>query len=479
MRIFAVIAAAKMLVFAFVITASAQEASEAQDGFEQGSFLQILTYKKGDLLNQGSGVAIVNGQIVLTSAHLLERSDEIQVLDLKGRRHVASLLRSNAEEDLALLSVKGLNTRPLLLSGDSLEVSQSLDIQGFWDPDGEEPRRQGLFGGKRPKFQAVVQPALSSAVGIVQSHDETKAMVLASFGRGGYGAPLLNDCNAIVGLVRRNDSGDLSSVWRLHAIGPQVRAAPQAALQRLIEAAGLEPDIAPESCLGKVDGAEAEAERSRRAEAERKAAEEEKKRKDAEEDVERAQAETDQARRDAAEVTDSLAKAAEEAKREADKKEQEKERLRSIIFGSIGLLIFFIGLAFYIFVKRRKDLTKANETIEQATARFNDCVFEGSNSDGAPAALRISGGELRQAPGGVTIGRNPDQSQFVLGDDTVSRRHAVLRIQGENVTLEDLDSTSGTKVNGSFLSPHQSIILTSGDVVEFGAVRMTFTIMVE
>lgn len=47
----------------------------------------------------------------------------------------------------------------------------------------------------------------------------------------------------------------------------------------------------------------------------------------------------------------------------------------------------------------------------------------------------------------ITLGRS-DENAIVMDEEGVSTRHAVLRVQGSTFTLEDLDSTNGTYVDG-------------------------------
>lgn len=62
------------------------------------------------------------------------------------------------------------------------------------------------------------------------------------------------------------------------------------------------------------------------------------------------------------------------------------------------------------------------------------------------------------------IGRDTG-NDLVLESDLVSRRHAVLRIEGSVVVLEDLDSTNGTWVNGARVRRR---VLANHDEVELG-----------
>ena len=68
------------------------------------------------------------------------------------------------------------------------------------------------------------------------------------------------------------------------------------------------------------------------------------------------------------------------------------------------------------------------------------------------------------------IGRDTG-NDLVLESDLVSRRHAVLRIEGGVVVLEDLDSTNGTWVNGSRVRRR---VLADHDEVELGECMLRF-----
>jgi FHA domain len=66
---------------------------------------------------------------------------------------------------------------------------------------------------------------------------------------------------------------------------------------------------------------------------------------------------------------------------------------------------------------------------------------------------------------GTLIGRGP-QCQIVLHDATVSKHHAVLRIDGSRVLVEDLQSTNGTLVNGRVIDGPTAI--EPGDRIGLG-----------
>ncbi len=70
------------------------------------------------------------------------------------------------------------------------------------------------------------------------------------------------------------------------------------------------------------------------------------------------------------------------------------------------------------------------------------------------------------------LGRDPDLELF-LDSPGVSRRHARIRIAGEDATVEDLGSKNGTFVADRRLdSPTR---LVDGDVIRVGSVQLTFS----
>jgi hypothetical protein len=75
------------------------------------------------------------------------------------------------------------------------------------------------------------------------------------------------------------------------------------------------------------------------------------------------------------------------------------------------------------------------------------------------------------APGRTVIGRGADAG-IVLHDASISRRHAALDRQGDRVTLVDLGSANGTRVNHRPVAGEQP--LRDGDVVRVGAVELVF-----
>ncbi len=73
---------------------------------------------------------------------------------------------------------------------------------------------------------------------------------------------------------------------------------------------------------------------------------------------------------------------------------------------------------------------------------------------------------------GALIGRGEDCAVMLLGDGSVSRRHALIRGDGRQVTVEDAGSTHGTYLAGRRVTAAASI--QRGDVIQVGQTLLRF-----
>src|SRR3954468_11524180 len=67
--------------------------------------------------------------------------------------------------------------------------------------------------------------------------------------------------------------------------------------------------------------------------------------------------------------------------------------------------------------------------------------------------------------GETSLGR-ADENDIVLSGDLVSRKHARIRVKGDSLSVEDLGSRNGSKVNGNPLTG--MVGLVAGDTVNVG-----------
>lgn len=72
------------------------------------------------------------------------------------------------------------------------------------------------------------------------------------------------------------------------------------------------------------------------------------------------------------------------------------------------------------------------------------------------------------------IGKQKDEVDLVLEDDTISRLHARICKEEDIIYLEDLNSTNGTFKNGLRLQPYEKRRLEEGDEVRFGKLLFVY-----
>jgi len=82
----------------------------------------------------------------------------------------------------------------------------------------------------------------------------------------------------------------------------------------------------------------------------------------------------------------------------------------------------------------------------------------------------VAGMTFRTPMGRTLIGRS-DECDVVIRDRTVSARHAELMVRAEGVTITNMMSTNGTRLNGDEV---QTARLHDGDVLRFGRVSLVF-----
>jgi hypothetical protein len=111
-------------------------------------------------------------------------------------------------------------------------------------------------------------------------------------------------------------------------------------------------------------------------------------------------------------------------------------------------------------------------------------VQPAATGQGGPRLISDDGATISLPPQGeLVVGRedpvsgiHPDIDMTPHGGEAggVSRRHAILRQQGGQWTITDLDSTNYTRVNGSRITPNTDVPLQDGARVQFGRVHFEF-----
>ena len=69
----------------------------------------------------------------------------------------------------------------------------------------------------------------------------------------------------------------------------------------------------------------------------------------------------------------------------------------------------------------------------------------------------------------LSVGRAED-ADIRIDRDSISRRHAIIHVQGQRLEIEDVGSSNGTKVGGRKLDPGLRVQLEPGELLELGGV---------
>ena len=106
---------------------------------------------------------------------------------------------------------------------------------------------------------------------------------------------------------------------------------------------------------------------------------------------------------------------------------------------------------------------------EAASLRLRAAAIERRLCHGGAVSLRVPGGAwVRVAPLPTEIGRDPT-SGIPLRDPAVSRRHALLRAEGDLVVIADLGSRAGVRLGGARLEAGAALPLRGGGEIGLGA----------
>ncbi len=117
-----------------------------------------------------------------------------------------------------------------------------------------------------------------------------------------------------------------------------------------------------------------------------------------------------------------------------------------------------------------------SDAAHQAVSNILGKFIQGPSSD-TSAYLKILNGEdeglklLFTDKTSWLIGRQED-ADFTIHDGTISRRHAKITLENGSYYLEDLDSTSGTAVNGVPITKRYHLVHL--DRLLFGAIKVVF-----
>lgn len=114
----------------------------------------------------------------------------------------------------------------------------------------------------------------------------------------------------------------------------------------------------------------------------------------------------------------------------------------------------------------------------EADKPSNSLRLYGMFPSGEPWETRLTFDELKAAPHGIIIGRDPGECSIVISEDSVSRRHALLEMTADGLVISDLDSRNGTSVDDHTLTRYDRCVpLNDGSTINLGEVTIRVEIL--
>ena len=418
-----------------------------------------------DFAATGTGFVINGDGLIATNEHVVAGGQSFHVLLSHSQQSMeAELVWADAELDLALLRATGIGGMPATISKAALSKGAPVFALGF--------------PGQADRMAAAEDATLTDGVigrffdggwssrqlGIIQHS--------ADINPGNSGGPLFDACGGVIGVntqgsgsrVITDEQGTVVDVMA----GVGVYFASRAdelipVLERLGESYTANDTV----CAAATDAVQ---------EVQRQA--------------EQAQQQADEARRAAGETRQHAEDAA-QAAGDAQRQMEEVSRLLASAVQHLGQRIWVVSglLAIGVLIalalalrKPRERIVRIAETYGRQLAQIypvrlprglkRGIVFSGFTPGGKPFRVRLSARQFARQARGVTIGRSSSLVDAVLPDSQVSRRHLRIRWNSGGFEIEDLNSTSGTIVNGQQLEPFRHHPLDSGDVVRAGNLEL-------
>ena len=448
----------------------------------EGATYKVIVLDEGEEVAYGLGVWVADG-VLLTSAAIVKQGDQVFIEDPgTGVRYVAEVMSSSFS--MSLLSVSGFSVSDSLIvtiASKSPEKESSVYISL---PDSvKEIRRKGLLYAQTEE-DSLLNPRYLFTMTVDSSE---------------FGAPIMNRCEELITVVSGQKSSNetatsesyptLISYLKQNVIDFAPSSAPclseEEVISQLEDSSKALQDTL-ESLGGRIDSLQDSIKTDRTLSAEQIAILEEEKsaleeeRKDAESKIVRQDSLSEVARRESASreaILDSLVKA----------NTIIGEQLFFIKWGAAFVILIALILLF-LFWKRRRDtereltdkdnrLQEAEEELEKKSATFPDILLSGFGLGNEEIRIKISGEKLAQNDEGVILGRSSQHADCVIVENSVSRRHASVRLIENKVVICDLKSLNGTIVNGLNLVAGENYALEHGSKIILGDVSLEMTIL--
>lgn len=438
------------------------------------SVVRIVNQER-DGTSTGTGFVLNDQGYIGTNWHVIhsDRGSELSVLERtpggpnKFELLPAKLIWSNAELDLAIIKIAP-NRHPAV----PLATAPPAKGAPVWALG---------FPGAADRIDLALETTVTNGVlsriftGAWRSRQLVIFQHTAAVNPGNSGGPLFDDCGRVVAVNTQAELVASSSGDRIPSASGIFWSSHITELMRVLDAKGIKYTKRTSSCTqssgGSSGGGAGQDEAARDA-------------------ARQAQEDAEQARREAEKLNETLEDLQFQRERDLQQfsetikgitSDRRKLEIALVVVGLIAAL----GLVFGLRKPReviKREVVRASRVLSRRVdnssaavqhrpaggyaaggARSTSAQLQGMG--GAPS-LTLQFGVQRSASDGVVIGRHAALSDYQLSATTVSRRHCRIGMAGTGYWIEDLTSTSGTKVNGVMLQPYQRMTLSNGAVIE-------------
>ena len=391
----------------------------------------------------GTGFVINDRGYIATNVHVIAGGRQIKAIPTNSSRmYDAEVIATSAQLDLAIVRVQGIDLPPITFSLAQAKKGQKVWAIGY--PGGADR--------ERPAHDPTVQDGVIGRVftgawlrqnfRIIQHNAPTNP--------GNSGGPLVDDCGRVIGvntqaslILIRSPSGGTERVP--HAAGIYWSSHIEE-LARLLQTHNIAFQSETHACLP-ADGAGSA------------------------EEMQKALKDADRARKRAEEARDQF-----------------------LIWGIALGLLTLIALAFAL-KKPRRQIVRVAEGMSRRIGRGGvgavqkrsagphplnarkpqrsagpgrGLVLSGFDGRGNRVRIALSPERFAGQRLGLSLGRHPELVDEVVNDENVSRRHVRIAVREDRFYVEDLNSSNGTFLNETRLSPFRPVPLDYGAKVRLG-----------
>jgi hypothetical protein len=387
------------------------------------SVVRILVFKSEKGISTGTGFVVGRGGIVATNNHVVRGGDNFIVLSKRaqGVQHFqAEVSWVSSDYDLALLKVTGLEAPPLLIAEKIPEKGSRVTTIGYPGAADSEIN----FDLSNLAESTLTQGIVGRITREAYSQEGKKQTILqhsASVNSGNSGGPLLDACGRVVGVntakARGEVLGNAETGLSVNSTDGIYFASHVSVLLSALKERGVNAIVASDDCIP--------------------------------------------------EGSTSITQSGVEPNQQGAYLSLVIVAAFLVAFGALYIAMRKSTIIHETYTQYRKRSLGATDLPAKKPLNW---AFRGQNSRGQTVELNFDPVRLDKGP--MIIGREAIQSQLVLDDLTVSRRHAKISLISGYLHIIDLGSANGTWIDAEPVTSNP-IRLRRGQTLTLGKVILT------